>query len=271
MSEENKKPGLSNMLVASIILVVGVAFTGIAVVSLGGGQKLDGTSLDDVIDLADAAQSAETIAGVQGAAIDAAPEAAPADAAAVDGLPPKIRSISDESKQLLEQADAASANSDDPFKFDKTKDGMHYKVSFKSLGGYAYEVPDPNVIRAQPDPSQSPVDQVPGGIKALNESPVLIAGFMVPIEFNAEGKVSSFALTQDQMFCCYGVPPKMNEWVMVTMADGFSTEYRNDAPVAVFGQLNVGEEIDDGYVLSLYRLKSDKVIDVRELLKETQG
>jgi hypothetical protein len=267
---------MSNLVVAGIVLVAGVSLTVGALIFLGEGQKLDSTSLDSVMDLADASESAktditDTTSAPQGAAIDAAPAPAPAEGDAPPPGLPQIRSISQESIKLLEQVDGSKVNPDDLFAFDKTQDGLHYKVSFKALGGYVYEVPDPNVVRAQPDPTVPPVDQLPEGIKKIDSAPVLIAGFMVPIEFNADGKVSSFALTQDQMFCCYGVPPKMNEWVMVEMQEGFETEFRSDAPVAVYGQLDVGEEIDDGYVLSLYRMSSDKVIDVRELLKEVQG
>jgi len=273
MSNETKTPAMSNLVIAGIVLVAGVSLTVGALIFLGEGQKLESTSLDAVMDLADVSESAKTdeSGAPQGAAIDAAPEPAPAEGDAPPAGLPQIRSISEESVKLLEQVDSAKVNPDDLFSFDKTKDGLHYKVSFKALGGYVYEVPDPNVVRAQPDPTVPPVDQLPEGIKKMDSSPVLIAGFMVPIEFNADGKVSSFALTQDQMFCCYGVPPKMNEWVMVEMQEGHETEFRSDAPVAVYGQLDVGEEIDDGYVLSLYRMNSDKVIDVRELLKEVQG
>jgi hypothetical protein len=211
-------------------------------------------------------------AAPQGAPMDSAPKPSgtPGEAGAASAGVPSGTPISEESLNLLSQVDPGGEGAD-LFKFEKTKDGLYNKVSFKALGGFTYEVPDPEVVRALPAPQKVPHEQVPEALKALDGSPVLVAGFMVPIDLDAEGNVRSFALTQDQMFCCYGVPPKMNQWVMVQMAEGHTTEYKNNVPVAVFGTLSIGEEIDDGYVLSLYRMNSDKVIDVRDLVEQTKG
>jgi len=272
MRHENTERGMSNVVVAGVVLVAGVSLTMGTMALLGGARPVDGPSLDEVMEMADASQSEKAEPeGPRGQAIDSAPSEPSRPAAPGGGGGAISEEVFNKQNELLQQIEASKVNEEDLFKFDKTKDGLHYKVSFKALGGYEYEVPDPNVVRAQPDPTQAPEDQLPDGIKAIDDAPVLIAGFMVPIEFNADGKVRSFALTQDQLFCCYGVPPKMNEWVMVEMEDGYETEFRNDAPVAVYGSLDVGEEIDDGYVLSLYRMNSNKVIDVRELLKEVRG
>lgn len=275
MSSESK----SNLIVATVVFVVGVVATVGAVLYMGGAQQTPQTTdLDAVLNAADSAPAAP-----QGAPMDAAPQGAPMDSAAApvaSGTPgdagaaslgtPSGTPISEESMNLLNQVDPGGEGAD-LFKFEKTKDGLYNKVSFKALGGFTYEVPDPEVVRALPPPQKVPVDQVPEALKALNDAPVLLAGFMVPIDLDAEGNVRSFALTQDQMFCCYGVPPKMNQWVMVQMAEGHTTEYKNNVPVAVFGTLSIGEEIDDGYVLSLYRMTSDKVIDVRDLVEQTKG
>lgn len=275
MSSESK----SNLIVATVVFVVGVVATVGAVLYMGGAQQTPQTTdLDAVLNAADSAPAVP-----QGAPMDAAPQGAPMDSAAVpvaSGTPgdagaaslgtPSGTPISQESMNLLNQVDPGGEGAD-LFKFEKTKDGLYNKVSFKALGGFTYEVPDPEVVRALPPPQKVPVDQVPEALKALNDAPVLLAGFMVPIDLDAEGNVRSFALTQDQMFCCYGVPPKMNQWVMVQMAEGHTTEYKNNVPVAVFGTLSIGEEIDDGYVLSLYRMTSDKVIDVRDLVEQTKG
>lgn len=275
MSSESK----SNLVVATVVFVVGVLATVGAVIYLGGTQPQQPADLDAVMNAADSA-------GPQGAPMDApatAPQGAPMDSAATpdaSGTPedrsaaslgtPSGTPISQESLNLLSQVDPGGEGAD-LFKFEKTKDGLYNKVSFKALGGFTYEVPDPEVVRALPAGQVVPKDQVPPELKALDGAPVLLAGFMVPIDLDAEGRVRSFALTQDQMFCCYGVPPKMNQWVMVQMAEGHTTEYKNNVPVAVFGTITIGEEVDDGYVLSLYRMTSDKVIDVRDLVEQTKG
>lgn len=276
MSSESK----SNLLVGTVVFVVGVVATVGAVMYLGGAQQPQTADLDAVMNAADSAAPAvpqgapmdAAPAAPQGAPMDSAPEPSgtPGEAGAASAGMPSGTPISEESLNLLSQVDPGGEGAD-LFKFEKTKDGLYNKVSFKALGGFTYEVPDPEVVRALPAPQKVPHEQVPEALKALDGSPVLVAGFMVPIDLDAEGNVRSFALTQDQMFCCYGVPPKMNQWVMVQMAEGHTTEYKNNVPVAVFGTLSIGEEIDDGYVLSLYRMNSDKVIDVRDLVEQTKG
>jgi hypothetical protein len=271
----------TNLLVAAVILVLGVVLTIAGMTYFGKTATPAVTNLDEVADLADAANASPAMQGapmdapVQGAPMDSpavnetATGDAPADSAGVleNGKPSLI---SQESVNLLSQVDPGGEGAD-LFNFEKTRDGLYHKVSFKALGGFKYEVPDPEVVRAQPDPSKPPADQIPPALREIDGAPVLLAGFMVPIDLDADGNVRSFALTQDQMFCCYGVPPKMNEWVMVNMAEGHSTEWKNNLPVAVYGTLEIGEEMEDGYVLSLYRLKSDKVVDVRELVEQKQS
>jgi len=236
----------------------------------------DQVKLEELMQLADAgtAKSSAT-SGPQGAplgATGAAPQGAPLGAS---GATPQqqtpqgdpIRVIPQSSLDLVTQVEGTNA---DPLAFEKTQDGRFTKVTFAGLGSYKYEIPDPDEVRAQPNPQKPPVDQIPAAIRALDGEQALLVGFMVPIEITREGKVKSFALTQNQAFCCYGTPPGMNEWVMVNMDEGVTSEYIMDIPVAAYGQLGVGEEIDDGYVLSIYRMKSSEVITAHELLKRAK-
>jgi len=115
-----------------------------------------------------------------------------------------------------------------------------------------------------------PCYQIPNHIQALDGTKVLLVGFMVPIDVDRRGNVTAFALTQNQSFCCYGIPPGLTELVMVEMEDGKSAPYAYDTPVAVYGTMNVGEDIDDGYILSVYRMESSEVVDVRELMRRAE-
>lgn len=192
----------------------------------------------------------------------AAPDGAPSDA--------PIRVIPESSLALVEQMEGAKSG-EDLFKFEKAKDGEHLKVTFAALGSFPYEIPDREAILQSGDPTKSPVDQIPEEIKELDATKVVLVGFMVPIDVDRRGQIKSFALTQNQMFCCFGVPPSMNEWVMVEMSDGETAEYVSDLPIAVFGDFKVGEEIEDGYVMSVYRMAGNEVMDVRELIKRADG
>ncbi len=149
-------------------------------------------------------------------------------------------------------------------------DGVHLKVPFGALASYDYEVADPAKLRDAKDPKTVLGDQIPAKIKALNEKPVLLVGFMVPIDVDRKGNVTSFALTQNQSFCCYGIPPGLTELVIVEMEEGKVAPYSYDVPVAVYGTLKVGEDIDDGYILSLYSVTAGEVVDVRELMRRAE-
>ena len=211
-------------------------------------------------------------ADIKGAPIDA-PAPAPQDGSAASsaGAPQGQtlgRALPQASLDLLQKAEAEAAK--DPLKFDKTKDGKYLKVTFNALGSYPYEMPDPDAILASPTPNKPLKEQIPSKIKELNEKEAVVVGFMVPVEVDNKGGVKSFALTQNQMYCCFGVPPAMNEWVMVNV-EGEASKYYSDIPVAAFGKLEVGEQIEDGYVMSVYRIKCEKVMDVRELLQQAKG
>jgi len=186
-----------------------------------------------------------------------------------EGMTP-LRTIPQESWDMMQKLDAKPENPEDLYKFTKTKDGKFLKVSFGALGSYEYEIPDPDVLREAEDPATVLGDQIPKPLKDIDGSDVVIVGFMVPIEVTREGEVKSFALTQSQAFCCFGVPPGMNEWIMVKMEEGKTAAFTLDLPVAAFGKLAVGEEIEDGYVMSVYRMGAGEVIDAQELIRRTQ-
>jgi len=205
---------------------------------------------------------------IKGAPLDAPLEESPKTSGNIPDVTPLGRALPQESLDLLQQMEEGGGK--DPLKFEKTRDGKHLKVTFNALGSYTYEVPDPDAILASPDPTKPLKDQIPKPLKKLDAQEVVIVGFMVPVEVDNTGNVKSFALTQNQMFCCFGVPPGMNEWVMVSMGDR-PAKYYSDLPIAAFGKLEVGEEIEDGYVMSVYRMNAEKVMDVRELLKQAQA
>jgi hypothetical protein len=73
------------------------------------------------------------------------------------------------------------------------------------------------------------------------------------------GKTTRFLLVKDQSLCCFGRMPRMNEWVSVTMKPGKAARVIQDQPVTVFGSIAVGEDMDKGEVLSIYRVDSEDV------------
>jgi len=142
-------------------------------------------------------------------------------------------------------------------------------VNFDTLGSYFYEIPDLSGATASQSPAVKPAadapkivakpkDQIPAPIRAFSGKRVAVQGFMVPIRIE-KGATKSFLLVKDQSLCCYGRMPRMNEWVSVKMTGDKAAKFIGDQPVTVFGTLQVGEEIEKGEVLSIYRLEAEDV------------
>lgn len=143
----------------------------------------------------------------------------------------------------------------------------HSLVTWDTLAHFPYDAPD---IDEEIDPKlrlKKKKHPIPGFIKKLAGEKIAVVGFMIPLETDdKEERATSFILNRSQASCCYGIIPKMNEWMFVQMEKGKTAEAIMDVPVTVFGTLDVGEkkEVDQGW--SLYRMVSDKV-NVPELIK----
>jgi len=144
--------------------------------------------------------------------------------------------------------------------------GDFLNVTFDSLSSYHYEIPNldgtaktPDLKTVGGDKSTPAVkDQIPAPIRAFSGKKVAVQGFMVPMKIE-KGATKSFLLVKDQSLCCYGRMPRMNEWISVKMSGEKSAKFISDQPVTVFGKLDVGEEIEKGEVLSVYRLEAEDV------------
>jgi hypothetical protein len=111
--------------------------------------------------------------------------------------------------------------------------------------------------KAGSDASLDAMRQIPEEVRALSEKEVSLTGFMLPMRF--EGKVTTeFLLLKNQGMCCYGVPPKITEWVNVQMT-GKGVEAIMDQPVTVCGTFHVGALRENGDLVGIYRLDGDKL------------
>jgi hypothetical protein len=99
--------------------------------------------------------------------------------------------------------------------------------------------------------------QIPAPIKAFNEKPVALTGFMLPLKVEG-GLVTELLIMRDQSMCCYGVQPKINEWVSVKMTRT-GVKPVMDQPVTLFGKLRVGEMRENGYLVGIYSLDGEKM------------
>lgn len=119
----------------------------------------------------------------------------------------------------------------------KPPDG-YAAMTWKTLKGYDFKAGKP----------------LPANVTALHGEKVAINGYMIPLA--TKEKTREFVLVGALWDCCFGKPPKINHGVVVTIAKG--TNY-SDFPILVFGTMEVGEELEDGEVISVYRLRADGV------------
>lgn len=140
------------------------------------------------------------------------------------------------------------------------KPGGYEAVGFDRLASYAFTPPesDPTVANAKPP---SGADQIPAAIKALDRRKVAVTGFMLPTKMEG-GLVKEFLLVKDPMMCCYGVMPKVNEWIVVKMT-GTGVKPLMDVPITFDGTLRVGEMYENGYLTGLYLLEGERMAAVK--------
>lgn len=129
-------------------------------------------------------------------------------------------------------------------------------VGFDRLAAFEFTPPDydPTVANKQPP---SGADQIPAAIKALDQRKVAVTGFMLPTKMD-KGLVVEFLLVKDAMMCCYGVMPKVNEWVVVKMTGG-GVKPLMDTPITFDGKLRVGEMYENGYLTGIYLLEGERM------------
>jgi hypothetical protein len=121
----------------------------------------------------------------------------------------------------------------------------HVRLSFSSLSGFEYH---PGMSKAQ----------LPAEVRAAEGRRVAIYGFMLPIDVNSDG-VSTFLLNSNFDMCMYGMTAGgPHQWVAVQMVDGKRAPFTH-MPLFVFGTLDIGEQRQNGRVMSMYRLRADKV------------
>lgn len=126
-------------------------------------------------------------------------------------------------------------------------------VGFDKLASYNYTPPETETAK--------PAEPIPDRIKAFDQKKVAVTGFMLPTKMD-KGLVTEFLLVKDPMMCCYGVMPKINEWIVVKMVGG-GVKPLMDIPITFEGKLKVGEMFENGYLTGLYLLEGDKMAGVK--------
>jgi len=200
----------------------------------------------------------------QGDPLNAPVVSAPSGEEAIGSGIPKPPAAADENapaavQPAMPQITGASQASAQPSAAGTAAPKDYLPVSFAYLSSFNYDVPDPFSMKNMKEEDRKKItDQIPDYILKLDQKKVALSGFMVPIDVVDEG-VKTFILTSNQMMCCFGQMPWYNEWVFVEMPEGKPATFHNDIPITVGGVLEIGEEIEDGFVISLFRMKGDRV------------
>jgi hypothetical protein len=149
-------------------------------------------------------------------------------------------------------AAAAKAES----KFAVNADG-YLVVGFDQLASFEFVPPATDAAdKGAPAAATKGAEQIPERIRALDGQKAAVTGFMLPVKMD-KGLVTEFLLVKDAMMCCYGVMPKLNEWIVVKMT-GAGVPPLMDTPVIFEGKLKVGELYDNGYLTGIYLLEGER-------------
>ena len=130
---------------------------------------------------------------------------------------------------------------------------------FDQLSGFPFEVTD-QMVDAPTNAAAASLKtlaQIPEGIKALNGTEVSVRGYMLPLNFR-KGLTTDFLILRNQSLCCYGIPPKITEWISVRMI-GKGVKPIMDEPVTVCGIFHVGDVREHGELVGIYRLEADEL------------
>jgi hypothetical protein len=135
----------------------------------------------------------------------------------------------------------------------------YVSVSFSQLSGFPFRVPDDlaNPSADLAEANRNVREQIPDGVWKLNEKDIALTGFMLPVRLK-DGLATDFMLLPNQLSCCYGVKPRLNEWVIVHTA-GKGVKAVMDTLVTAQGTLHVGAQRENGSLLGIYRIDLDQL------------
>ena len=101
-------------------------------------------------------------------------------------------------------------------------------------------------------------EQISPQIQAMDGRKVKIQGFMLPLDMS-DGNLRTFMLLKDQMACCFGNMPRLNEWVYVRVPKKKRIGIHQDVLITLFGTLHVGAKFEGEVLTGIYHLEPDQI------------
>ncbi|HYC78718.1 MAG TPA: DUF3299 domain-containing protein [Planctomycetota bacterium] len=96
--------------------------------------------------------------------------------------------------------------------------------------------------------------KLPEEVRKLHGEKVAIAGYMF-LDGGDAGNLRRFMVIESLWSCCFGVPPDAPNQILHVSIDGRRGVEFVGLPVMLLGTFDVGEKIEDGWVVSLYRIR----------------
>ena len=134
----------------------------------------------------------------------------------------------------------------------------HKRVTFEKLSALEFKLSKAIATSEEEQKARfkEAIDQIPTDIKALNDKPIRIDGYMYPIKLR-RGRAAVFLLMRDLQTCGFGRAPRLNEIIYVKMSE--PAEFEKNLPVTVYGSFSIADALDAGSLSAVYRMAGTKV------------
>jgi hypothetical protein len=133
-------------------------------------------------------------------------------------------------------------------------DNGYLKLGFDRLSGYKFTAPEYDPLANPKGPPQTGEEQIPPVVREWSGRKAVVTGFMLPTKLD-NGKAVEFLLMANQMACCYGTVPNMNDWVIVRIPKG--VPITQDVPISFRGTFKVSATFESGYMTGIYQLDAE--------------
>jgi len=133
-------------------------------------------------------------------------------------------------------------------------DNGYLKLGFDRLSGYKFVAPEYDPLANPKGQAPTGEEQIPQVVKGWSGKKAIVTGFMLPTKLD-NGKAVEFLLMANQMACCYGTVPNMNDWVIVRSPKG--VPITQDVPISFRGTFKVSATFESGYMTGIYQLEAE--------------
>jgi hypothetical protein len=142
-----------------------------------------------------------------------------------------------------------------------TAENGYLKLGFDRLSAFKFVTPSYDPVADAKAPPPTGDEQIPGTVRGWSGKKAIITGFMLPTKLD-NGKATEFLIMANQMACCFGTVPNLNDWVVVRMPQGVPVV--QDIPISFYGTLKVGAMYENGYMTGIYEMDAEKMGEIKD-------